>query len=92
MSKDPIVQVRITMPDYFSPGFVTFRRQFDIDNDLHGKTWRAPEPTSWARLARVLYDNSMMMPALIDVDQGEIVCGDQAPMPMLFSYLAGKDK
>ena len=85
-----IVQVRLVLPSYWSAGFITIRRQFDIDNNLRGRTYRHPEMTSWNRLARLMFDRRV--PTFVDADSGEIVYGDQTPMPNLFSYLAKKDR
>lgn len=87
---NPIVQVRLILPSYWSAGYITIRRQFDVDNYLRGRTYRHPEMTSWNRLARLMLDKRV--PAFVDAVEGEIVYGDQTPMPELFSCLAKKDR
>ena len=75
-------QVRIIMGSYWGGCFVTFRSQFEIDNDLRGKTYRNPTPESLKRLSTVLY--AAKVPCYVDHQEGDIVFGDLQPPPDLF--------
>jgi len=86
-----IAQVRVDFGLYWTaPANVTFRTQFDIDNSLGGKTFRAPYPESLGRLSRLLYERGI--PCYVDHLAGEIIFGDQTPKPDLFSWTAKKDR
>ena len=77
-----IAQVRIVMGSYWGSCFVTFRTQYDVDHNLTGRRYRNPSPEGLGRLSRLLYDRAV--PAFVDHEQGEIVFGDQTPLPELF--------
>ena len=85
-----IAQVRMILSNHWGATFVTFCTQFDIDNSLNGRTFRDPSPESLGRLSRLLYKRSV--PCFIDHKQGEIVFGDQTPLPGLFGWTAKKDR
>ena len=86
---NPIVQIRIIMGTYWNPTYIIIRRAQDLEFNLRGTSYRQPEPTSYMRLARLLFEKGV--PCFVDFDRGEIVFGNQSPMPERFSFLAGKD-
>ena len=77
-----IAQVRIIMGNYWGSCFVTFRTQYDVDHNLTGRRYRNPSPEGLGRLSRLLYERAV--PAFVDHQSGEIVFGDQTPLPGLF--------
>ena len=86
-----VAQVRVDFGLYWTaPANVIFRTQFDIDNDLGGKTFRAPYPESLGRLSRLLYERGI--PCYVDHLAGEIIFGDQTPLLGLFGWTAKKDR
>ena len=89
--KNKITQVRIIMGNYWGACFVTFRTQFDIDNDLAGRRYRNPSPEGLERLSRLLYEQAVPW-CFIDHEQGEIIFGDQTPLPGLFGWTTKKDR
>ena len=77
-----IAQVRVIMGSYWGGCFVAFRSQFEIDNDLRGKTYRNPTPESLDRLHLLLYEASVH--CFVDHRDGDIIFGDLTPLPDLF--------
>lgn len=84
-----IAQIRVIMGNYWG-GTILFRTQFDIDNNLHGKTYRNPTLDSMERLHKLLYEKAV--PCFVDHLAGEIIFGDLTPLPDLFSWTAKKDR
>lgn len=69
--------------NYWGACYITFRTQYDIDNDLHGKTFRNPSSESLGRLSRLLF--KCAIPCFIDHRSGEILFGDLTPLLDLFT-------